>query len=165
MQNEKKKAIFLDRDGVLNEEIGDYIKSLSEFKILPDVAEALKLFQDEGYILVVVTNQGGIAKKLYAVEELDKMHAHLNSELKKAGVILSKIYYCPHHPDFSDPCECRKPGSGMLLQAIEEFDIDANQSFIIGDKERDIEAGENIGVKGILIDSNQSLLSIVDYII
>ncbi len=150
----KNKAIFLDRDGVLNKELGDYITRYEDFFILPHVFEGLKILQQQGYLLIVITNQGGIAKKLYTQNELNKMHQFLRDELLKTGVSITDIYFCPHHP-ISGNCLCRKPGSLLVEKALSKYNIDPAHSFFIGDKMRDIECGEAAGVKGILIEPNE----------
>ncbi len=154
------KAVFLDRDGVLNAETGNYVSSIEEFTILPQVAEALKIWQDKGYLLIVITNQGGIARGLYTHRDLEEMHMLLQQHLNDAGVLLHEIYYCPHHPEYTGKCLCRKPGSLWVEKAIARFRIDPARSFFIGDRERDIQAAEAAGVMGILVESNRSLLEI-----
>ena len=151
------KAIFLDRDGVLNHEIYDYICRVEDFQILEFQIPVLKRFFDEGYLLIVITNQGGIALKRYSEEDLAIMHQMLRNAFLKKGAEVAAFYYCPHHPTVSEPCRCRKPGSKMLLDAIEMFEIDPNQSIMIGDKPRDVEAGEGAGVKGLLIQPDEQL--------
>ena len=160
----KNKAVFLDRDGVLNEEIGDYVCRIEDFHLL-DNYDTLKTLQDRGYLLIVATNQGGLAKGWYSEDELAKMHHHLKEAYKERGVGFTDIFYCPHHPDFTSDCDCRKPKPGLLLRAIEKYNIDPAKSYFIGDRERDIEAGVAAGVKGILVNSNQPLsevLSLID---
>lgn len=158
------KAIFLDRDGVLNEEIGNYVCSIEEFTILPGVAGALKAFTEKGYRLIIITNQGGLAKKLYTLSELDRMHEYLRSEMERSGVYFDEIYYCPHHPDYNGKCLCRKPGSVMVEKALARFDIDPARSYFIGDRDRDVQAAEAAGVKGILVESNANLLDLLSLI-
>ncbi len=155
------KAVFLDRDGIINVEIGDYIKRFEDFTLIPQLGESLALLKSKGFLLVVITNQGGLAKNLYSTEELDKMHAFLIQEMKKFGVSFEEIYYCPHHPDYNGKCLCRKPGSQMVEKAIARFNIDPSKSYFIGDKQRDIDAGNAVGVKGILVESNPNLLKVV----
>ena len=150
----KNKAIFLDRDGVLNKEQGDYITRFEDFIILPHVYEGLKILQQEGYLLIVITNQGGIAKKLYSLDDLHTMHQFLKAELLKNGITITDIYFCPHHP-IEGNCLCRKPGSLLVEKALSKYHIDPTQSFFIGDKMRDIECGEAAGVKGVFIEANQ----------
>jgi len=161
--SEKNKAVFLDRDGVLNREMGDYVCRIEDFHIL-DNFEALKQLQDKGYLLIVATNQGGLAKGWYTEDELAKMHTHLKQVYRQHGVEFTDIYYCPHHPNFTGDCDCRKPKPGMLLRGIEKYNIDPSLSYFIGDRERDVEAGTKAGVKGILIDSDQPISTVLNLI-
>ncbi len=156
------KAIFLDRDGVINTERG-YTHRLEDFVILPDLIEVLQLFQQKGYLLIMVSNQSGVAKKLYNQSEVEVLHEYLIEEFKTNNITLSEIYYCIHHPDVSR-CICRKPDSLFIEKALARFNIDATKSYFIGDKERDTEAGEKAGVKGILIEANSSLKEILNQI-
>ena len=153
----KHKAIFLDRDGVLNHEINDYICRKEDFEVLEYQIPPLKKLYDEGYLLIVITNQGGIALSRYTEEALAEMHQILFDTYQKHGVCFKDAYHCPHHPTVSDPCLCRKPSSGMLLAAIAKYDIDPALSVMIGDKPRDVEAANGAGVKGILIESNEQI--------
>ena len=144
----QNKAVFLDRDGVLNQEMGDYVCRLEDFHILNNF-DALKTLQDKGYMLLVATNQGGLAKGWYTEDDLAEMHWHLKEAYKAHGVEFTDIFYCPHHPNFTGDCDCRKPKPGLLLQGIEKYNIDPSKSYFIGDRERDVEAGTAAGVKGI----------------
>jgi D-glycero-D-manno-heptose 1,7-bisphosphate phosphatase len=159
----KVKAVFLDRDGVLNQEMGDYVRRFEDFHVL-DNFDALKTLQDRGYMLLVATNQGGLAKGWYTEEELTKMHNHLRTVYAEHGVQITDFFYCPHHPNFTGDCDCRKPKPGLLLQGIEKYNIDPALSYFIGDRERDVEAGTQAGVKGILIDSDQPISTVLDLI-
>lgn len=159
----KNKAIFLDRDGVLNKEMGDYVCSIDDFNILDNFA-ALKTLQDRGYLLIIATNQGGLAKGWYTKAEMEKMHKQLKHAYHEHGVEFTDIYFCPHHPDYTGPCDCRKPKPGLLLQGIEKYDIDPARSYFIGDNDRDILAGTAAGVKGILIKSDQPLSTVLKMI-
>ena len=156
------KAIFLDRDGVINTERG-YTHRLDDFVILPDLYENLKLYLQKGYLLIVISNQSGIAKGLYTQAEVEVIHSFLTNELVKNGIQLSEIYYCVHHPDVSR-CICRKPDSLFVEKALARFNIDPSKSYFIGDKDRDVEAAEKAGVKGILIEAN-SPLRLISHII
>ena len=156
------KAIFLDRDGVINVERG-FTYRLEDFVILPDLIEVLQLFQQKGYLLIIVSNQSGIAKKLYKQSDVEILHNYLVKELSDNNITLSEIYYCVHHPDVSR-CICRKPDSLFVEKALARFNIDPTKSYFIGDKERDTEAAEKAGVKGILIESNISLKTILNQI-
>lgn len=153
----KQKAIFLDRDGVLNHEIYDYICRKEDFEVLEYQIPPLKKFYDEGYLLIIITNQGGIALKRYTEEDLAEMHQILFNIYQKQGVKFTDAYHCPHHPTVNEPCLCRKPASGMVLAAIAKHNIDPALSVMIGDKPRDVEAANGAGVKGILIEPDQQI--------
>lgn len=151
------KAIFLDRDGVLNHEIYDYICRMEDFEVLEYQIPPLKRLYDEGYLLIIITNQGGIALKRYTEEALAEMHEVLNKKFEEQGAKITHAYYCPHHPTVTGECECRKPKSGMLLEAIATYNIDPAQSVMIGDKPRDVDAANGAGVKGILIEPDEQI--------
>jgi D-glycero-D-manno-heptose 1,7-bisphosphate phosphatase len=158
----KNKAVFLDRDGVINVERG-YTHRLEDFVILPDLIEVLQLLQQKGYLLIIVSNQSGIAKKLYTQAEVEILHTYLLEELTKNKITLSEIYYCVHHSDVGR-CICRKPDSLFVEKGLARFNVDPSKSYFIGDKIRDVEAGEKAGVKGVLIEANISLKTILDQI-
>ena len=143
------RAVFLDRDGVINQKLeNDYVKSWDEFCFLPGVFEAIRIIKEKGYLVIVVTNQRGIAKGLMTEKDLEEIHRRMIEELKKHGACIDDIFYCPH--DISDNCNCRKPKPGLLIQAQRKWDIDFTQSYIIGDSNSDIEAGQQVGCQGIL---------------
>ncbi len=154
------KAVFLDRDGVLNRERGDYTFRMEDFDILPDVSKALKLLQKAGYLLIIISNQSGIGRGLFKIEDTENLHNHLLEVLKKDDIKIEEIYYCVHHPE-TGSCLCRKPDSLHVEKALARFDIDPILSYFIGDKERDVLAGEKVGVKGILMESNTSLVEAI----
>lgn len=158
------KALFLDRDGVLNRELGRYVTHLGEFEVLPTVVPALKLASDAGFLLMVISNQGGVAKGLYGLNEVFNMHQSLQEQLSTVGVQLTEGYYCPHHPDHGR-CLCRKPGPLLLQKAIARFGITPAASYMIGDRDRDMEAAQQVGVKGVLMPSNTDLLTVVQNLI
>jgi D-glycero-D-manno-heptose 1,7-bisphosphate phosphatase len=151
------KAIFLDRDGVLNHEIYDYITRVEDFKILEYQIPPLKKLFDEGFLLIVITNQGGIALKRYTEQELGIMHQMLRNAFVNRNADIAGFFYCPHHPTVGGECRCRKPKSGMLLDAIEMYDIDPALSVMIGDKPRDVEAANGAGVRGIEIVPDEQI--------
>lgn len=152
-----KKAIFLDRDGVINNPKNNYYVWLKkDFIFNEHIFKIIKKYQNSGYILIIISNQSGIAKGFYKKQDTNKLHDYMNQEFRKRGIIVSEIYYCPHHPEFSK-CLCRKPDSLLLEKAISRFDIDVQKSFFIGDSERDISAAEKVGIKGILIEKNGKL--------
>ena len=153
----KQKAIFLDRDGVLNHELNDYITKIEDFQVLTYQIPPLKKLYDEGYLLIVITNQGGIAQERYTEKTLEEMHNLLFRAFEAEGAKITHAYHCPHHPTVSEPCECRKPLPGMLLEAIATYNIDPTQSVMIGDKPRDVEAANAAGVKGILIQPDEQI--------
>ena len=155
----KQRAIFLDRDGTINKYVG-FLRNADEFELLEGVAEAVKQINASGYLAIVVTNQPVIARGEVTFEELEKIHNKMETLLGKEGAFLDAIYYCPHHPHKGYPgerselkieCDCRKPKPGMLLKAAEDFNIDLEQSWMIGDGENDIKAGLNAGCKTALI--------------
>ncbi len=141
-----QKALFLDRDGVINVE-KDYLYKIEDFEFIDGIIELSKYYQDNGYKIFVVTNQSGIARDYYTEEDFLKLSDWMVKEFKNNDVIINKVYHCPHHPSISGECSCRKPHAGMLLDTKNEFDIDLANSIIIGDKERDIEAGLNAGLR------------------
>jgi len=159
-----QKAIFLDRDGVINKELGNYVCKFEDFEILTHNYEALRELQNRGYLILVATNQGGLAKGWYTQETLKKMHNHLSADYLANGITISGFYYCPHHPDFTGDCDCRKPKPGLLLQGIKDHNLDASASYFIGDKFTDIEAAEAAGVNGIKIEIDQPLGEILHLI-
>jgi len=160
MSKATNKAIFLDRDGVLNRERDNYTWQLEDFAVNEGVVEALTEFQRRGYMLIVITNQGGIAKGIYTAAQTEYLHLHLDRFLRNNGIELTEIYYCPHHPA-TGKCLCRKPGSQMLEKALARFRLDAAQCYFIGDTPRDAEAGEKAGVQPILIQPNSSMVDIL----
>jgi len=154
-----QKALFLDRDGVINIE-KEYLYKIEDFEFMNGIFELCKHYQSLDYIIVVVTNQSGIARDYYTQENFDTLTTWMISEFLKNDTIVSKVYSCPHHPDISGKCSCRKPEPGMLLEAQKEFNIDMIKSIIIGDKERDIEAGLNAGLtKSYLYDESEKIKS------
>ncbi|MFC5269566.1 D-glycero-alpha-D-manno-heptose-1,7-bisphosphate 7-phosphatase [Adhaeribacter terreus] len=147
MENEgKSKAVFLDRDGVLNVERGDYTYLVNEFEVIAGVPEALKLLKDAGYLLIVVTNQGGIAKGIYTKDAVFACHEKLQ---QACGNCIDALYYAPSHPSVSESLS-RKPDSLMLEKAIARFNIAPENSWLIGDRKRDLEAASKVNVKSIL---------------
>tara|TARA_B110000196_G_scaffold238025_1_gene206440 strand:+ start:83 stop:574 length:492 start_codon:yes stop_codon:yes gene_type:complete len=145
----KSKVVFLDRDGVLNVKKNDYVKTVSELEIFPFILEPLKKLQNAGFKLIIITNQSAINRGLTTHKEIQKIHSELKKFLKKDNISISAIYYCPHRPD--ENCTCRKPKPGLIYQAMNDFKIDINQSWFIGDSETDVEAGKSVGCKTLLI--------------
>jgi len=153
------RALFLDRDGVINIE-KDYLYKIEDFEFIEGVFELCKHYIDLGYLLLVVTNQSGIARAYYSEKDFIKLSEWMSREFLKHNIKIEKIYHCPHHPDISGSCSCRKPNPGMLLEAAKEFNISLADSIIIGDKERDIEAGLNAGLReSYLFDESKTVKS------
>ena len=151
----KKSALFIDRDGTINHDIG-YVSRPEDLIVYPWAAEAIRLVNESGMKAIVITNQSGIARGMYTEETLEQIHAGLREELSKEGARLDGIYYCPHHPRIGDEhykrlCVCRKPQPGMLHKAAREHDLDLASSFVIGDKSSDINLAANAGAKGVLV--------------
>lgn len=150
-----RAAVFLDRDGVLIEDTG-HPHDPEAMVLLPGVVEALHLLQEDGYRLVVVTNQAGVAKGIFSIETCLAMHARLVELLTAESIELDALYFCPHHvnatvPEFRGACSCRKPNAGMLYAATRWLDLDPTQCWIVGDKETDIAAGKAIGCRAVLV--------------
>lgn len=155
------KAIFLDRDGVINNPRKNYyVFRKEDFEVNKGVFEALKYFASKDYLLIIITNQGGISKGKYTKEDVELLHAHMESVFAEHKIYFSSVYYCPHHSK-RENCLCRKPKPLMLEKAIARFDISADDSWFIGDKRTDIEAGRQAGLKTIKIRKNQNLLKIL----
>lgn len=155
----KQKAIFLDRDGTINEYVG-FLTNIDEFKLLDGVTDAIKKINASGFLAIVVTNQPVIARGEVTYEQLDEIHHKMETLLGQAGAYLDAIYYCPHHPhsgyagevkSLKIECECRKPKPGMLMKATKDYNIDLEHSWMIGDSKNDILAGKNAGCKTVLI--------------
>lgn len=159
-----KKAVFLDRDGVINRERGDYTWLLEDFILNDGLTEALTALQKAGYLLIVISNQSGISKGIYTREQVEFLHAQLVRNLRNKGIDILEIYYCPHHPDFSR-CICRKPDSQLLEKAVARFHIDRASSWFIGDAQRDEEAGLKAGLKVLRIRPNDSLAAAAERIL
>jgi len=140
--------VFLDRDGVINKEVG-YLSDPDQFKLLSGVGEALRKLKDSGFMLVIISNQSGIARGYFTLQDLHAITERMNHLLAEHGVILDGIQYCPHHPD--ENCECRKPKTGMIKQACEDIGCEAEPCYFIGDKTVDILTGKNAGCKTILV--------------
>jgi len=159
----KRKAIFLDRDGVINEDV-HFLHKIGDFRLIKDAAKAIEKINFSGYLAIVVTNQSVIARGLCTIPQLDEIHKKMETLLGRENAYLDAIYYCPHHPDRGFPeeipeykidCECRKPKIGMIKKAVADFNIELSESFIIGDSERDILTGKNAGIRTIALRSGE----------
>ena len=146
----KSPAVFLDRDGVINIDRSDFVKSWEEFEFVPGSLEALAALSQTSYKIVVITNQSGIGRGLLTQETLEQMHARMIDRVGASGGRIDAIYYCPHAPGAG--CECRKPAAGLFFEAARDLDIDLSLSWAIGDRHRDAEAANRAGVRAILLD-------------
>ena len=161
-----RRAIFFDRDGVLNEEVG-YLWEVDKFIWVDGARAAIKFCNDHDLLTVVVTNQSGIARGMYTAREVDNLHAFMQRSLAEVGAHIDAFYYCPHHPEgsvaeFRCVCDCRKPKPGLILKACAELDIDPAQSILFGDSKRDIDAAQAAGLRaGIFFTSENNLLDVV----
>jgi D-glycero-D-manno-heptose 1,7-bisphosphate phosphatase len=163
-----KKAVFFDRDGVLNKD-KDYLYRIEELEWIEGAREAVAYLTHLGYCIFVVTNQSGIARGYYKEEDMQRLHEHMAREIAAAGGKITKFYYCPHLPNgkvakYAIECDCRKPKPGLLMQAMSEYNICKESSFLIGDKKRDIESAEAAGIRGYLYE-NGNLLEFVKKIL
>lgn len=161
LQN-KQKAIFLDRDGTINKYVG-FLRNIQDFELIDGVTDAIKMINQSGYLAIVVTNQPVIARGEVSLKELDDIHNKMETLLGEEGAYVDAIYYCPHHPDkgfegerpeYKKICDCRKPKPGMLIKAAKDYNIDLNESWMIGDGLNDIEAGKAAGCKSLLLKGN-----------
>ena len=149
-------AVFLDRDGTLNEDPG-YISDPEEVVLFSDTGDALALLKKYGFLLIVISNQSGIARGLMKSEDVDAVNEKINQILSEYKVKIDAFYYCPAHPDYSseEECECRKPSPKLLLEAASEFNVDLQSSYFIGDTIADIQCGKNAGIKTILVKTGK----------
>lgn len=155
------KAVFLDRDGTINVD-KDYLYRIDEFQYLPGVVNALKRFQEAGYVLIIITNQSGIARGYYSEYEFQVLNNWMLDDLKVQGVHIDGVYYCPHLPNadvekYRTVCDCRKPAIGMFERAMKEYNIDMGNSLAIGDKLRDCAVCQKYGCKGYLVGKNETV--------
>jgi D,D-heptose 1,7-bisphosphate phosphatase len=153
----KQAAVFLDRDGTINEEVG-YLDRPEKLRLIPGVARAIRVINDSGMKAIVVTNQSGVARGFFDEQMVAAIHGRLQAMLRETGAWIDCFYYCPHHPTqgegrYRRDCPCRKPAPGMLLRAAKELDLSLEDSYIIGDTLKDIEAGARIGVRGVLVQT------------
>jgi len=164
----KKPALFIDRDGTINEQMG-YINHMSRFVIFPGVSEAVRLLNENHFLAIVVSNQSGVARGYHPIGLVHELHAYLQGFLKKQGAAIDGIFFCPHHsrgtvPEYTRTCHCRKPETGLIDQACESFDIDLANSYVVGDRHTDMEMAHRAGVSGILVKTGYGLGEI-DYVL
>lgn len=154
-QKQARPAVFLDRDGTINQE-RNYLHRIEEFELIPGVPQALKKLQEAGFLLVVVSNQSGVARGYFSLQDVARLNEHMSRQLAQYGVVIDAIYICPHHPtagigEFLQDCNCRKGKPGLLLQAAQDLNIDLQRSYMIGDKLSDIEAGAAASCPSLLV--------------
>ncbi len=159
-----KKVAFLDRDGVINYEPGHYTCSVNDFVINDGIGKAIKLLKDNGFLVIIISNQGGIAKGLYSVADVLTMHKKLQDFLLDYDTFVDDFFFCPHHDDVGK-CLCRKPNSLMFEKALYLYKADPKLSFVIGDSRRDIEAANKVGIEGFFVESNVNILPLCKKII
>jgi D-glycero-D-manno-heptose 1,7-bisphosphate phosphatase len=157
-----KQAVFLDRDGVITQEPPHYAHKIDQLKFIAGTADAIRLLNNNGFIVIIASNQAGIARGYYREEDATLFHQAMIQSLDKKGARIDAIYYCPHHPEakvekYRTVCDCRKPAPGMLKQAEKELNIDLTQSFMVGDKLSDIEAGKRVGCHTIMVKTGQGV--------
>jgi len=140
-----KKALFLDRDGVINVEI-NYLFRKEDFIFRKGIFKLLLHYFRAGYLIFVISNQAGIARGYYTEDDLNRLNGWMTERFRRRGIPVTAVYHCPHHPDFTGECGCRKPKPGMILRAIDEYDIDPGRSILVGDKLSDVQAGINAGI-------------------
>ncbi len=164
----RKPAVFIDRDGTINEQMG-YINHISRFILLPGTAEAIKILNRHDFLAIVVSNQSGVARGYFPIDLVEKIHSYMRELLQKKGAVVDGIYFCPHHkggvvPEFSIACACRKPRTGLIEMARENFDIDMANSYVVGDRCSDIDMAHRSGLKGVLVETGYGLGEI-DYVL
>ena len=145
-KGQKKPALFLDRDGVVNIE-KNYLHKKEDFEFIEGIFDVCQYYMAKNYYIVVVTNQSGIARGYYSERDFELLTVWMLNSFESQGISINRVYHCPHHPDISGECECRKPKPGMLLSAAKDLNIDLENSVLIGDSERDIQAGHKAGLK------------------
>jgi len=152
-----KKCVFLDRDGTIIEDVG-YLSAPEGVRILPGAASGMKLLKKHGFLLVIITNQSGVARGYFTEDDLRAVHERMRTLLEAEGARYDDLFYCPHHVEgrvepYNVECDCKKPKPGMLTKAAGKYDIDLERSFLVGDSERDLEAGSRAGCRTVLVET------------
>ncbi|MBK9390805.1 MAG: HAD family hydrolase [Bacteroidetes bacterium] len=147
------KALFIDRDGVINVD-KVHVCRIDQFEFTDGIFDLCRKYSESGYLIAIITNQAGIAKGLYTLNDFQILMSWVVKQFEEQGIRIEKVYHCPHHPEFTGPCSCRKPEPGMILSAIRELDLQIAECVLIGDKESDLEAGRRAGIP----DSNMLLI-------
>jgi len=167
MSSKKQPAIFLDRDGVINDDL-DYVYRIKNFKFIPGVFEACRKFIERGYQIIIITNQAGIARGYYTEDDFEQLNQWMLNKFVYHNVEIKGVYYCPHHPvhgknQYRVDCDCRKPKPGMILRAAQEHELDLRRSILIGDKASDIKAGKSAGiVTNLLVKTGKPVTKEID---
>jgi D-glycero-D-manno-heptose 1,7-bisphosphate phosphatase len=151
----KKPAVFMDRDGTVNEQMG-YINHISRFVLLPGSAEAIRLLNNNGYLAIIVSNQSGVARGYFPIDLVHEVHDRMRALLERDGATVDGVFFCPHYPEgklpeYSKTCNCRKPRTGLIKKACEQFEIDLENCYVIGDRCTDMELADRSDLKGILV--------------
>jgi len=152
---EQNRAVFLDRDGTINEDYG-YLKHHHQVKLIPGAAEAIKKLNAAGFKVIVISNQAGVARGLATEDSVKSVNMTVGKQVLSAGGIIDAFYYCPHHPEhgahpYKTACDCRKPETGMILKAQMKYNLDLSRSFMVGDKATDIELGKKAGLRSVFV--------------
>ena len=145
-----RKAVFIDRDGTITRDVS-YCSRPKDLELFEGAAQSVKKLNDAGYLVIMITDQSGIGRGYFTEDTLHKIHEKMKKDLANEGAIVDSIYYCPHHPQ--ENCNCRKPNTGLIKKAIQDFDISIKESYVMGDRLRDIELAERIGCKPIKVDN------------
>jgi D-glycero-D-manno-heptose 1,7-bisphosphate phosphatase len=153
----KRRAVFIDRDGTISEEVG-YINHLSRFRLFPYASSAIKHLNQNGWLAIVITNQAGVARGYFSEDTIHAVHNAMTNELKRTGAQLDAIYYCAHHPAVGElpyrlDCDCRKPKPGLISRAVKDFDINLEESWMVGDRYSDVELARNAGINSMFVMS------------
>ena len=163
IMNNFNKAVFFDRDGVINKERKNYVKTIEELEIFPNIVESIKKLRNFGFVIIVVTNQSAINRGLVTHNKVEEIHSTIQEYLKQHGTKVDRFYYCPHKPD--ENCECRKPKPGLLFKAADELQLNLQSSWLIGDNDTDIQAATTAGCRAIRINTNNDLPHTVQQIL
>lgn len=155
----KNRILFLDRDGVINKKRADYVKNIDEIEFLPNIFNAIRKINELGFIIIIITNQSVVNRQIISEKKLNEIHDYMLTIMEENSCKIAKIYYCPHHPN--ENCECRKPKTGMIEQAVKDFKIDLSNAILIGDSDSDIQAADKMKIKSIKIKTNENLNELI----
>lgn len=169
MNQNKTKFIFLDRDGIINEDRKDFVKTRNEFRFVPGIIDSIKKLNENGFEIIIVTNQSGVAGGFYTEKDLNEIHENMLEQMGKKDATVKDIFYCPHHPQgkvdkYRKICDCRKPKPGLILKAAKKYNIDPSETWMIGDSERNIEAGRRAGCRTIRIEGDKGIEGVIENI-